>query len=310
MVGLSLPRILIVSDMPGWAYDHVSDAIIQHLNKSFTFSKVHAVGLPLIDHRDYDLIYVMYWRSDFLERNAIPREKLVIQVSSFWSWQHTYRMSAEELAEDYLLRACAVSVNCPGLYDLINPVHPQVFMNPAGIDLTLFSPQPPRFTSKQDPLIVGWTGSTAVHGDNKGLLDLIIPACESLDGVQLSLVTKEAQWLPHEDMPQFYREIDLYICASQSEGTPNPALEAAASARAVVSTSVGIVPMLIKDRVNGLLIARNVKAIKAALVKLRNDRALCVQMGQANRRVIETEGWSWEQRAMNYKQMFAAILDR
>ncbi|MFN2303356.1 MAG: glycosyltransferase, partial [Anaerolineales bacterium] len=303
------PRILIVSDMPGWAYDHDSAAIILHLNRYFKFSKVHAVELPRINHRDFDLIYVMYWRSDFMDRNTIPKEKLIIQVSSFWSWQHTYPMSVEELVEDYLMRACAVSVNCPGLYDLISPLHPLVFLNPSGVDLTLFKPQPPKSTRSQEPLVVGWAGSTAVHGDNKGLLDLIIPACDSLKNVHIKIVTKEEQWLPHEQMPQFYRNIDVYLCASQSEGTPNPVLEAAASARAVVSSPVGIVPMLIKDGHNGLIIQRSIKSIQTALITLRDQRQLCLKMGHNSRDVIESEGWSWEYRAMNYKHMFGTLLD-
>jgi glycosyltransferase involved in cell wall biosynthesis len=86
-------------------------------------------------------------------------------------------------------------------------------------------------------------------------------------------------------------------------------LEAAASARAVISTPVGIVPMLIKDGKNGLIIRRQQAEAQAALRRLRDNRDLCVQMGQTNRRVIEEDGWSWAYRAQNYKRMFDAILD-
>ena len=302
------PRILIVSDYPGWAYDHVSDAIMGHLSPFFAFTRVHAVDLPLINHNEFDLVYVMYWHTDFLERNIIPKSKLILQVSSFWSWQHKYRLSAAALAKDYLNRAQAVSVNCPGLYDLISPHHAKVFLNPSGVDLDLFTPQPPRSAQGQEPLVVGWTGSVGEHGDNKGLLDIIRPACDALSDVILKTVTREDDWLPHEQMPQFYREIDVYLCASQSEGTPNPVLEAAASARAVISTPVGVVPMLIDDGYNGFLIARRVDAIQNALRTLRDQRDVCIQMGQNNRKVIESEGWGWQHRAGNYKRMFDTVL--
>ena len=302
------PHILIVSDYPGWAYDHVSDAIMHHLTPFFTFSRMHAVNLPLVNHREFDLVYVMYWRTDFLERNPIPKRKLIIQVSSFWSWQQKYRLSATELAEGYLNRAIAVSVNCPGLYDLIEPHHTNVFLNPSGVDLALFPPQPPRPADAEGSLVVGWTGSVGEHGDNKGLLDFIRPACEALSNVTLNTITREDDWLPHEQMPNFYREIDVYLSASQSEGTPNPALEAAASARAVVSTPVGIVPMLIDDGYNGFIIPRTVDAIQNALRTLRDQRDYCIQMGQNNRKVIESEGWDWQYRAGNYKRMFDKVL--
>jgi len=302
------PRILIVSDYPGWAYDHVSDAIMHHLSPFYAFTRVHAVDLPLVDHHEFDLAYVMYWHTDFLERNTIPRGKLILQVSSFWSWQHKYRLSAAALAEGYLNRAQAVSVNCPGLYDLIAPHHAQVFLNPSGVDLDLFTPQFPNPAQGEGPLVVGWTGSVGEHGDNKGLLDFIQPACDGLADVRLKTVTREADWLPHEQMPQFYREIDVYLSSSQSEGTPNPVLEAAASGRAVISTPVGIVPMFIDDCYNGFIIPRAVDAIKNALRTLRDQREVCIQMGQNNRKVIENEGWGWQYRVENYKRMFDAVL--
>lgn len=302
------PSVLIVSDFPGWAYDNVSNAIMRVLGDDYKFSKVYAVDLPLVDHSDFDLVYCMWWKTDFLERNVIPREKLIIQVASFWSWQHTYHIPLERLVADYLDRACAVSVNCPGLFELIDPRHLQVFLNPSGVDLDLFTAQPSRSVDPERDLVVGWTGSTAAHGDNKGLLDLIIPVCESLKGVVLKIVTKEKDWLPHKRMPDFYREIDLYLCASQSEGTPNPVLEAAASARVVFSTPVGIVPMLIKGGENGMIVNRDRDTIRTAVQKLRDDRGLCVRMGKNNRQVIETEGWSWEYRALNYNRMFKQVL--
>lgn len=303
------PRILIVSDIPGWAYDNVSSAVMKVLQHDYDFQKVYAQDLPLVDHRAYDLVYCMHWRTDFLERNPIPREKLCLQVASFWSWQEKFQITAAQLVEDYLNRACAVSVNCPGLYEIISPLHPKVFLNPSGVDIEKFHPQPPRSTRDDQPLRVGWTGSTAAHGDNKGLLDIIQPACDALDNVQLQIVSKETHWLPHAEMAGFYRDIDVYVCASRSEGTPNPVLEAAASARAVISTPVGIVAMLIREGVNGLIIERTVEDLTRAIALLRDDRKRCVEMGARSREIIETEGWPWENRAMNYKRMFEAILN-
>jgi hypothetical protein len=304
----SKPKILIVSDVQGWAYDNVSNAIMKVLKQDFDFHKVYAQDLPIIDHQDYDLIYCMYWRSDFLERNIVPKQKLCLQVASFWSWQEKYQISLGQLVHKYLNRACAVSVNCPGLYELIAPQHPCVFLNPSGIDLNKFHPHPPNSTRNTETLVVGWTGSTATHGDNKGLIDIIQPACDALDHVALKTVTKENNWLPHDQMPFFYRDIDVYVCASKSEGTPNPILEAAASARAVISTPVGIVPMLIEQGKNGFIIERNLYDLTEKIRLLRDDRQKCVAIGQINRETIETAGWSWEHRALNYRRMFRTLL--
>lgn len=301
-------KILIACDYPGWAYDNVSRSIIQSLGDTYNFSKIFTKDLPIINHHDFDVVYCMWWRTDFLERNVVPREKLCIQVASFWSWQNKFITPLEELVEKYLNRACCVSVNCPGLYSLINPLHKRVFLNPSGVDTQLFSFSGPRIENDENRLVVGWVGSSSTHGDNKGLFDIIYPACQSEDGIELKIVSKEEDWLPHDMMPSFYREIDVYLCASKTEGTPNPVLEAAASGKAVISTPVGIVPMLINDGYNGLIVDRSIDAIRKALIKLRDDRQLCAKMGINNRNAIEENGWDWKKRAQNYKLMFDYIL--
>ena len=48
--------------------------------------------------------------------------------------------------------------------------------------------------------------------------------------------------LPRGEMPAWYHEIDIYVCTSRAEGTPLPLLEAMASGKIVITTSVGIVP--------------------------------------------------------------------
>ncbi len=283
---------------------------MKELQGEFDFSKVYAQDLPVINHQDYDLVYCMYWKTDFLQRNFIPKKKLCIQVASFWSWQEIYQITVEQLVEDYLDQACAVSTNCPGLFDLISPLHPYVFLNPAGVDVEKFHPHPPKSTTNDQPLFVGWTGGTDAHGGNKGLFDIIEPVCQSLENVHLHVVSKENHWLPHHEMPKFYRDIDVYLCASKSESTPNPVLEAAASARCVISTPVGIVSMLITDGQNGFIVRREQADIRAALLKLRDNRDLCARMGINNRRVIEKDGWSWKYRSLNYKHMFTEIINK
>ena len=300
------PHVLIACDYPDSVYDVNSTAIINGLKGRYYFTKIYTCDLPIIDHRSFDLVYCMWWRSDFLDRNFIPRDKLCIQVASFWSWQRNFPTPLEELVEKYLLRAGAVSVNCYGLWEVISPLHPHVFLNRGGVDLELFKPCPPRSTDK--PLVVGWTGSVTTHGNNKGYYDIILPACSAVTDVMLNTRTKEERVFAHKDMPQFYSEIDVYVCASESEGTPCPVLEAAASARAVISTPVGIVPDLIQDWDNGLVIGRSVEDLTRAIVQLRDDRQLCLKMGQRNREKVISDGWSWKERAQAYGYMFDMML--
>ena len=47
-------------------------------------------------------------------------------------------------------------------------------------------------------------------------------------------------------MAKLYNRIGTLICFSESEGTPNPVLEAAACGRNIISTKVGNVPELFR----------------------------------------------------------------
>lgn len=302
------PRILIVCDYPDSVYDRVSDGFINEINNLFEIEKIYTVHDPIIEHSRYDVIYLMWWRSKIWEEFYIPKNKLCIYVASFWSWQEKFKTPLPELAAQYLSHAHSVSVNCPGLFKLISPHHPNVFMNPGGVDINKFSSQPPRSTNNSEPLMVGWAGSESGHDYKKGYREIIVPACTNLHGVELVSRVLEINPISHNDMPDFYKSIDVYICASISEGTPNPVLEAAASSRAIVSTPVGIVPMLIDDEYNGFIIDRSISQLREKLTVLRDNRELCVRMGCRNRLKIEIDGWSWKNRAIGYAEMFSKMI--
>ena len=43
--------------------------------------------------------------------------------------------------------------------------------------------------------------------------------------IELKLCDSNEKMIPHHEMPDWYASIDLYICMSKIEGTPNPILE-------------------------------------------------------------------------------------
>jgi glycosyltransferase involved in cell wall biosynthesis len=110
----------------------------------------------------------------------------------------------------------------------------------------------------------------------------------------------------HADMSAFYRGLHVYVCASRSEGTPNPCLEAAACGVPLVTTRVGNMPEFVVDGVNGWLVDRSPQAFAEALVRLRDDEALRRRMGRAAR---ETSlAWDWRVQGPAYAAMFAEAL--
>jgi GT2 family glycosyltransferase/glycosyltransferase involved in cell wall biosynthesis len=108
-------------------------------------------------------------------------------------------------------------------------------------------------------------------------------------------------------MCDFYQSLDMYVCASRSEGTPNPCLEAAACGVPIITTRVGNMPELIQDGVNGLFVDRDVRDIAAKITLLRDNPELREKLSQAMLTAIRA--WDWKIQAKNFRQMFTTVLD-
>jgi glycosyltransferase involved in cell wall biosynthesis len=72
---------------------------------------------------------------------------------------------------------------------------------------------------------------------------------------------------PHEQMPQWMAACDILCLPSHAEGVPNVLVEAQASGRPVVAAAVGGVPEVVRDGAGLLVPARDVDALKRALVE-------------------------------------------
>jgi len=85
-------------------------------------------------------------------------------------------------------------------------------------------------------------------------------------------------------------DANIGVLTSLSEGFPNVVLEYMAAGRAVVATSVGGVPGVVRDGVDGLLVApASVDELTTALDRLICDPKLRASMGEAGRARAESE---------------------
>jgi glycosyltransferase involved in cell wall biosynthesis len=154
---------------------------------------------------------------------------------------------------------------------------------------------------------VGWAGSLANQGSvHRGFKDLIVPAVRSVRAARLVVAAREKKWRSPDEMVEFYHSLDIYLCASRSEGTPNPCLEAAACGVPVVTTRVGNMPELVRHGVNGLFVEWNVSDIAAKLTQLRDNPPLRTELSR--NMLASIQAWDWRRQAENYRSMFETIL--
>ena len=97
------------------------------------------------------------------------------------------------------------------------------------------------------------------------------------------------EWWGHqEDMPSTLGSAHVVVLPSYREGLPKVLIEAAASARAVVTTDVPGCRDAVDAWNTALLVpARDGDSLAAAVGQLLDDRARCASMGQAGRRLAE-----------------------
>ncbi|GAG76610.1 unnamed protein product, partial [marine sediment metagenome] len=123
-------------------------------------------------------------------------------------------------------------------------LHERVFTLDFGVDLDTFKPTP--FPKK---FIVGWIGH---QGRKLKRYKMAVEACKKA-GVPLRVAGHiyGKNYIPHKQMPRFYKDVSCLLITSESEAHPLIYPEALASGRPVVSTLVGDIPKTAKNGKNG-----------------------------------------------------------
>jgi len=308
-------EILFVVDAPGWAHDHKSRNLAANLPARFECRTVYQDQLTADDLDRADVVVIWYWRQlqslsglgEALTRN---RQKLAMGVCSHNELEGELRAPGLSILRKLPAR---VFTHSAILEAEVRPLLPGTLplCLPNGVDADFYLP--PAQARGTSPLRVGWAGSLDNFGaEMRGVSTVIEPAIAQLQAAhpgrfELVLAAREDRMRSPEEMRAFYQTIDVYVCASRVEGTPNPALEAAACGVPVISTRVGNMPELIEHGQNGLLIDRTPRALAAALMLMEQQPQLRQRWGECIRERI-TESWQWRSRAAGFACMFDDIL--
>jgi hypothetical protein len=108
-------------------------------------------------------------------------------------------------------------------------------------------------------------------------------------------------------MPAYYNSLDIFLCASDIEGTPNTVLEAMACGLPIISTNVGIVPEVFGERQKEFITDRNVASIKVKIRQLVENPPLRQQLSQEN--LASIQDWSWQAKTEKWRDFFEMALE-
>ena len=109
-------------------------------------------------------------------------------------------------------------------------------------------------------------------------------------------------------MDDLYRRADAFVLASFAEGLPGVLMEAMAMEIPCVSTWITGVPELIRDGVDGLLVAPSDAAgMASAVARLIDQPELRLRIGQAGRQRV-TEHFHLRGNAVILEQVFSKWL--
>lgn len=98
--------------------------------------------------------------------------------------------------------------------------------------------------------------------------------------------------VPYDQLPEKYRQADIFVLSSYAEGMPLVVLEAMASGLPIVSTRVQGIDELVKDGINGYLFAPSDNlALGNYLVKLIENSEIRSKMRDESIKIIQRYGW-------------------
>jgi glycosyltransferase involved in cell wall biosynthesis len=299
-------KILLIPDHPGWAFDHRAKDLLSLPFKNIQFELKYLPVVKSEDQHNYDLLYPMSISiAKKLNMLGIPYNKMASALTSKRVFEKQLLKQESKIKFIKFLNSLR-GINAWS-DEIINIFKPdcQIYKTRIGINQHLFKPASNR--KQNDKFTVGWVGniSKKQYRELKGY-DIVLKALKNLD-VKLEIRTFEENYVPRHEMVSFYQGIDCFICSSASEGLPNPVLEAAACGVPIITTNVGIVPELIKNRENGVIVERSAEAIKKEVKFLMEHREFCDKLGRNIAKTIN-KNWTWDVCKKDWEQYFLSLV--
>jgi len=285
-----MKRLLnIVGENKGWAIPNRAKNLAPYLKEYFDITDYFKWDLP-DNFNDYDLIHM---------HHPVLNEK-ILGINTVWGFEaSSERLLPKILNSGICEKANFIIAKNKNIHKILYPKYRTCHLMSNGVDTKLFKPNPIR---------VGWVGndsSSKEYEIYKGT-DLIGQACEKLNTdlqglFNIVFVKDPSQYpaiFPQEKVVEFYKTLDVFVLASEAEGSSNVVLEALAMGIPVVTTKVGNWEHLARFGAV-ILVERTVEAIKEGI-------QIAIQEKITQRRMVE-QSYNWANHAKQYLKIYKQV---
>lgn len=335
-------KIALIVDEENWAFHHIALQISTKLAHKYDFKiifrkYVENMVSVICMVQDYDLIH-FFWRGDLYLINQDYVKYYLLDcglttdyfIKKYYNnllittsvYDHLFLSESEiEITNSILQNCFAYTVSSEKLLNIYK--QDNIIKKPDakitdGVDLENFYPiNLKRLKNKKNgSLIMGWVGNSEwskEKGDMKGVNTILKPAIKELQNKGYYIVEnfadKKIRMIPHDKMCEYYSEIDILVCSSEIEGTPNPILEAMACGVPVISTNVGIVPEVFgKLQKKFILEERSIQCLKEKIIEIINNPKLLIELSNENLKSIKK--WDWKYKIKEFDDFFVSCMEK
>ncbi|MCL9662827.1 glycosyltransferase [Paenibacillus hunanensis] len=334
-------KIALITDVNNWAFGNVARQFKKHLSDYFDFTMISLEecdwnGTKLLFRvKDCDILH-FFWRDCIalinedsykayfgplpISATQFLKEYYLDKILSTAVYDHLFLKSDEIIERKSIFDRFHYYVSSEKLYDIYSEI--SEYPNPVsivedGVDPGLFYPvHIERLKDTKRSLKIGWVGNSKwgqnLGEDFKGFQSILKPVMDELvletdGGIIGFFADKNERFITHEEMVNYYSEIDILVCVSKIEGTPNPILEAMACGVPVISTDVGIVNQVFGEKQKQFILSeRDSIELKKAIYRIFENRSILEDLSKEN--LDQIKHWNWSKKAFKFKNYIDTIV--
>ena len=293
-------RVAILYDVNGWAYHAEARSMAKYMKRYGIKCDLHRYPcfyekLSQAERNKYDKVYLF-------PRQAKPMTfspaKTIVKFSSYGDFSKQGDLNSV----DFRYIICTNRGILERASKDLGDKNKNIIYMPLCVDHEIFHPKENLKRGVSEKLTIGFAGNSKRKG--KGF-ELIVDASKKLGSkVNFKIATYHGKdRLSYEQMPDFYRSLDILICMSTAEGGPLTAFEAGMCG---VPTVSGCLKSAINEvsihNYNAFHIERTMDALIDQINRLDENRRLLLT---AKNNIAETMyfGHSWDSQARAYARL-------